>query len=291
MELYELNPFIRFADTIYFHSENYEVQVRDCRIFYILSGEAELFIQNQHYQLIPNSLFYCCAKSRYRIHSSGISLISLNFDLSQNFRHNTAAFSPVRVSSSSNSTPAFTGRCLTDKWQYEPVDSGNCLNTHFFLPDAQLCQECIAEILNEFSTQRIYFHERSNALLKELLIQLLRYRAEPSTNAGDAVSKTIAYLKTNYAEPLTNQSISAITGYHEYHLNRIFLKQTGTSIHQYLLSLRINAAKKLLMNTSHSMSLIADETGFGSKTHFSSAFKKIVGMTPSEYRQKFQNSL
>lgn len=290
MELYELNPFIRFADTIFFHSETHDVQVKDCRFFYILSGEADLFIQNQHYRLVPNSLFYCSAQSKYRIKSVGATLISLNFDLTQNFRQYTAAFSPVLLNTKKNAA-IFSNNDLTVSWHYEHVENCDCLNTYCFISNAQSYLENITEILNEFSTQRIYFRERSSALLKELLIQLQRYSIEPSHNAGDAVSRTIAYLKANYAQPLTNQMISSITGYHEYHLNRIFLKQTGTSIHQYLLSLRINAAKKMLLNSTLPMSSIADATGFGSKTHFSSAFKKIVGISPSEYRQKFQNSI
>lgn len=291
LEFYEMNPFIRFAETIFYHSENHEVLVRDCRIFYILSGEADLFIENQHYSLKPDSLFYCCAKNRYCINSAGVTLISLNFDLSQNFRQYIHPFFQIPVEKSSSSASDTEPELSHISWNKETILDCDCLNRHYFLPHAQAFQESLTEILNEFSTQQLYFQERSSALLKDILIRLQRLSVEASSHAEDAVSTAIAYLKSNYAQEITNQSLSAMTGYHEYHLNRLFLKHTGTSIHQYLLSVRISAAKKLLINTALPMSVLAEKTGFGSKTHFSSAFKKVVGITPSQYRKHFQNTI
>ena len=84
MNFCEINPFIRFAEYISHNNatEN-PVFVKDCRIFYTISGKADIFIENQHYELVPNSLFYCSAGSVYNIQSSGARLISLNFDLTQ----------------------------------------------------------------------------------------------------------------------------------------------------------------------------------------------------------------
>lgn len=283
MEFCDINPFIRFAETIFYHSENHEVQVKDCRIFYVLSGQADLFIENQHYRLVSSSLFYCCAHSRYCINSAGVTLIALNFDLTQKFNQNTTPFFPVPIA-------RITDR-ISDFNTFETVSDNSCLNSHFFIPCAFSFLEALNEILSEYSTQRIYFRERCSGILKNILIQIHRRSVETSDNAADAISKTIDFIKNNYSQPITNKMLSSMTGYHEYHLNRLFQKNAGTSIHQYLLSVRISAAKKMLVNTSLSMSIIAEKTGFSSKTHFSSCFKKVVGLSPTEYRKRLINTI
>ena len=63
MKLYEINPFIRFAALVNYKSKDNPVKVTDCRIFYITGGNADIFIENQHYTLQPGSLFYCCSGS------------------------------------------------------------------------------------------------------------------------------------------------------------------------------------------------------------------------------------
>lgn len=291
MEFCEINPFIRFAETIYYCSENHRVQVKDCRLFYVLSGEAEIFIQNQQIKLLPYSLFYCCAQSQYCINSSGATLIALNFDLTQKFNHKTAPFFPVSIDKPAGSPSAFRSENKDFFHPFEPVADGDCLNSFFFIPNAYAYSDGLIEILTEFLTQRIHFRERCSGILKDILTQIYRRSVETSDNAADAVSKTIDYIKNNYAKTITNKMLSEMTGYHEYHLNRLFLKNAGTSIHQYLLSIRINAAKKMLINTSLPMSTIAEQAGFTSKTHFSSSFKRIVGIPPTEYRRRFKNTI
>ena len=79
MLLSDLNPYIRYATQIFYTSYDNPVKVRDCRLFYILKGEGEIFIENQHYSLTGNSLFFCCSGSEYNIISkNGLSIISLN---------------------------------------------------------------------------------------------------------------------------------------------------------------------------------------------------------------------
>ena len=85
--------------------------------------------------------------------------------------------------------------------------------------------------------------------------------------------------------------LSELTGYHEYHLNRLFLTHTNTSLHKYILNVRINEAKKILMNTDLSLAAIAEKVGFNSNTHFSSYFKQVVGLSPLEFRKRFRNKI
>ena len=163
------------------------------------------------------------------------------------------------------------------------------MNAHLFLSNANDYETGIHSILEEFSTQRIFFREYSGAVLKGMLSQMHRHSIGNTSNAMDAVSKTIAYIKSNYHRNLSNKMLSDMTGYHEYHLNRLFIKHTGSTVHKYILNLRINRAKDLLLNSSLTLAAIAERVWFNSNTHFSEYFKQVEGIPPAEFRKRMKN--
>lgn len=75
---------------------------------------------------------------------------------------------------------------------------------------------------------------------------------------------------------------------HKYHYNlsyfsQFFKKQTGCSFAEYVANVKMNIAKTLIQNNDISLSQIADQVGYKDYYHFSKMFKKITGMTPSDY--------
>ncbi|MEN1727709.1 MAG: helix-turn-helix domain-containing protein [Pseudomonadota bacterium] len=71
------------------------------------------------------------------------------------------------------------------------------------------------------------------------------------------------------------------------HFSRAFQAATGESPQQYILSKRVGRARDLLAETEHSMNEVAALTGFSSQGHMATAFKKRLGLTPTEYRAAF----
>ena len=279
MLLCDVNPFIRCILQISYKSANNPVRVGDCRLFYILSGDGEIVIENQHYNLHPNSLFYCRAGSEYNIISEqGLSIITFNFDLSQKYNAEINAMSPVSLDK-------------TIKILSEEVSDSNILNSHIFLSDASQFYSQIRNAFYEFNSQRIFFREMSGAMLKEILTRLHRIDISGTDMARDAVSDVIKYIDSNYQKEITNKKLASIAGYHEYHLNRLFLKHTGTSMHNYILNIRINEAKRLILNTDLPCNIISENVGFKNYTYFSSYFKKEFGISPTHYRRKFKNKI
>lgn len=276
----DVNPFIRFA--AYIKLVDYEktaVLVQDCRIFYAVSGETDIFIKNEHYVLVPGTLFYCSAGSVYALQTKNATILALNFDLTQNRNTHIAPY-PVM--------PAQNGSVDLHFGDLNIEDSP-FMNGHLFLSDANDYEASFHSILEEFSTQRIFFRDHSSAILKGMLSQMHRHSIRNTSNAMDVVSKTITYIKSNYSRNLSNKMLSDLTGYHEYHLNRLFVRHTGTTVHRYILNLRINRAKDLLLNTSLSLAAIAECVGFNSNTHFSEYFKQVVGIPPMEFRKRMKN--
>lgn len=119
--------------------------------------------------------------------------------------------------------------------------------------------------------------------LHRLLGQLARtpdvYKNYPS------IKKACDYLQANYKNPIHVETLADMCLMSKYHFSRIFKSITGESPHQYLLSVRLKAAKEMLANTSTSVEAVSNACGFGSTSHFIQHFKRSTSMTPHVFRK------
>ncbi len=81
-------------------------------------------------------------------------------------------------------------------------------------------------------------------------------------------------------------SLSREVDVSSYYLSRLFREETGETFMEYLTNLRINKAKELINNTDKTMKDICFEVGYNDPNYFSRMFKKNVGITPTEYRER-----
>jgi len=95
----------------------------------------------------------------------------------------------------------------------------------------------------------------------------------------------IAYIDTHFVDELTAEALASRAGLSVSHFNRLFRKVLRLSPMDYVLSLRIQEAQRLLSTTQTSLSEIAAATGFFDQSHFTKRFRKVTGVTPSEYRR------
>jgi len=92
------------------------------------------------------------------------------------------------------------------------------------------------------------------------------------------------YLHENYLEKITLDNLADVSGLNKFDLIRLFNKKCGVSPHGYLMTLRINHAKKKLLKDM-SIAEVATEVGFYDQSHFSKTFKQYMGITPDYYRR------
>lgn len=100
-----------------------------------------------------------------------------------------------------------------------------------------------------------------------------------------------SYIEAHSTEKFSLRAISEALFVNGSYLLRVFKACTGHTLLAYHNSVRCERAKCLLMNDTMPISQIGDEVGFVSSAHFSHVFKKIVGVTPSEYRTAQQKEL
>ncbi len=103
---------------------------------------------------------------------------------------------------------------------------------------------------------------------------------------GD-LQKAIAYIDSHFVDEITAPKLAGIAGLSVPHFNRLFRKLLRLSPMEYVLSLRVQEAQRLLATTRQSMSEIAAAVGFYDQSHFTKRFKKITGMTPLRYRKNY----
>ena len=94
-------------------------------------------------------------------------------------------------------------------------------------------------------------------------------------------------MQDNYFNAISVTDIAQSVNLSVYYFTRLFTKYTQTSPHNYLSSIRLEAAKKLLIYTFDDIETISNRIGFQSSSHFIRAFKKANNITPNNFRKVF----
>ena len=97
--------------------------------------------------------------------------------------------------------------------------------------------------------------------------------------------KVIPYIKEHFSEALTVTEIADYAALNSQYMMRIFKKQTGISVLEYVTQCRMEKAKELLKNTDWNNELISENLGYASSGYFIKLFKKTFGVTPREFRK------
>lgn len=110
---------------------------------------------------------------------------------------------------------------------------------------------------------------------------------ENSPGLSGYVKEAVHYMGLHYGDwEITVAQIAEEVGISEGHLSHCFKKETGYTVMAWLTRCRIQAAKKLLSDCRNKVYEVADQVGYKDIAYFSSTFKKITGITPSEYQNR-----
>ena len=101
--------------------------------------------------------------------------------------------------------------------------------------------------------------------------------------------KALDYIDLHFSEPrLSLENVSTFLGFSRSYFSRFFRRYQSEGFSAYLQKKRISSAKELLAEGDLSLSEIAERVGFSSVKYFSTVFRKVVGVTPSQFRQREQ---
>lgn len=104
------------------------------------------------------------------------------------------------------------------------------------------------------------------------------------TLGNKRIDKIISYINSNYTRSLSLKEIAEMASMNSSAFCRYFKENTGKTLLQYIMDMRVGYACKLLAVDGMDISQIALECGFDSITHFNRTFKQLTGLTPTQYR-------
>lgn len=106
--------------------------------------------------------------------------------------------------------------------------------------------------------------------------------------SGSVVDRTVAYVAQNLDKPLTRDEIAGHVYLNPDYLDRIFKKETGLSVTEYVVRERMAIARQLLKKTELPVHAVASQVGFTNFSHFARIFKKHSNRSPLEFRHEEQ---
>lgn len=129
-----------------------------------------------------------------------------------------------------------------------------------------------------------------NKMILQFTEQMARYHHTDVYSIQ--VVKAMEYISANLHRKLTTEDVGHALSVNRSYLSALFKKETGGSLHAYILSEKIKACGQMLLTTDLSYAEISEYYGFSSQSHFTRCFREETGLTPAQYRKNnYQHTL
>lgn len=109
---------------------------------------------------------------------------------------------------------------------------------------------------------------------------------ESAVSDSSVVSRIKRYIMEHSGKDITREDISAYVHLNPAYVSRLFKKETGLALSDYVMHVRIENAKRLLTQSDEKISIVAEKAGYYNPSYFAKLFRKVVGITPQEYRRQ-----
>ena len=157
--------------------------------------------------------------------------------------------------------------------------------------------ECIIRIMDIMRREEEFYIQEASGLLMALLAGIARLNRTPEqemlyeeqSRSMRIISDTLDYISDHYRENIKIEQLSANCHLSESHFRRIFSGCMHMSPVEYINLIRVRTACEKLKKTDRSVTDIGTECGFASDSAFNRNFRKLMGMSPAEWRKKGEN--
>ncbi len=229
-----------------FTNETKQTNLQTSRVFYCVNGKGKIVLGKKEHRL-QKGTFVALQKTEYSLLcTQPIEFLQVDFE------------------------------CCDDSFGLPPVA---CLQ------NMQLCEADFYNMQKEWHEKPQFYKQKITALLTRVLIDVSRQINTPAkTLKNRKVDKILKYIHSHYSEEITNTVLGEKFGCHPNYINSLVSKDTGMSLHKYVLRLRIDKAIELLTNTDMTAAAISERVGFYDYNHFLKYFKQITGKTTKDFR-------
>jgi AraC-like DNA-binding protein len=132
--------------------------------------------------------------------------------------------------------------------------------------------------------------EQESRYLESLARLIIRHadthpQVKPIGRERREIKRVCAYIEDNFAQDVKLSDLADLVHWNPFYLLRVFRAEMGLPPHAYLETVRIRAGQ-MLLKQGHSLAQTAYNTGFSSQSHFTTTFKRLIGVTPGHYAQQ-----
>lgn len=132
-----------------------------------------------------------------------------------------------------------------------------------------------------------------DALMRAIVCEIaLAHKKQSQAPAHKRLNSILSYIDHNFQHhPISIESLAERFGYNKKYICNLFKKYLGVSPLQYIITQKLKEARQMVLNTSDTVESIAISLHYDNPQYFMRQFKKQFGMTPSEMRRHYANSL
>lgn len=289
---YPISPYVRFAQYDVVPPSRYKSMdvfipqrvIFDYELMFVKSGHAIVHIENEDYEVQANDIVLFKPKQKHSIELIGDETFiqpHIHFDLI----------------AQENSPDVFISfKKLEEMDEYERslfrLDITDVFVSPFpnviHLKKPYLVEYIIFEIVRLYESRQPFSQIAIQGLFLQLWYQLLveiQGTQESRNKELSLIAEVKLYLEQNTNRTITLEELENHFFVNKYYISRLFQKKYKISLVQYHIRQRIQQAERLLNLTNLSVAEIAKYVGYNSTQRFSKVFKKLKGITPTEYRK------
>ena len=118
----------------------------------------------------------------------------------------------------------------------------------------------------------------------ETLYSTVEEQLQQLQDSADIIARVEGYIREHFRENISRNDVAAIVYITPNYLSKLFRSKMGMNLREYINQIRIEEARRLRLTTSLSVSEIAGRVGYDNISYFSTVFRKLVGMSPVDWR-------
>ena len=243
-------------------------------LVYVTSGIAEHTLNGNRSILKSNDFFFIDLGSYH------------SFENSRNLELINCLFVPEFIDETLYGCESLDELLHSTMIRYSRLTVGQTWADRIFHDECGKIGDLLSEMVDEYENKQLGSNEIFRCHLKEILIHILRMLVQPAKAFSDSIiNEVITFADKHYHESLTLQTFCNQTHYNHSYISRRFKQETGMTFREYVQKTRIEKACELLAGTEMTITEIARNVGYDDMQFFHSVFKRLIHMTPKEYRK------
>ncbi len=261
----------RMTDTGY-HNHNYYEFV------YVLEGMVDHIINGEHHILREDNYFLLDPKDEHMY-------VSIN---DEPFRIINFMFDPALIDANFTLDTPFKEIIKHPLIGISPKKLSTLPLAVQFSDDSRTIKNVFTDSLNEYRQKKPGYLNVLRANVVKIIINCLRnvYENEDFSKKSAFVDTITKYVNEHYSENISLSELCDKLGYSVQYVSRAFKTQIGVNFSEYLKKVRVQKACSLLLSTDMTIQQIVNAVGYSNIAFFYKAFKKIMGETPMEFRNR-----